>query len=59
VNVRLGRIPESAREQLGAACDLHLGGSIENGLTMDEVLAALRQAGYHDYRKDSNRSNHS
>ena len=27
---------------------MHLGGSIENGLTMDEVLAALREAGYYE-----------
>ena len=48
VNVSLGQIPGSDREQLRAACDLHLGGSIENGLTMDEVLAALREAGYYE-----------
>jgi hypothetical protein len=53
VNVSLGQIPGSDRERLRAACDLHLGAthldtSIENGLTMDEVLIALRNAGYYD-----------
>jgi hypothetical protein len=48
VNVSLGQIPGSDREQLKAACDLHLSDSIENGLTMDEVLAAIRKAGYYE-----------
>jgi hypothetical protein len=48
VNVRFGQIPGSDRERLRAACDLHLGASIANGLTMDEVLVALRNAGYYD-----------
>src|SRR5262249_30528227 len=47
VNVSLGQIPGSDRERLRAACDLHLGAS-GNGLTMDEVLPALRNAGYYD-----------
>jgi len=49
VNVSLGQFPGSDRERLKAACALHLGASIENGLTMGEVLAALRNAGYYDY----------
>ena len=48
VNVSLGQIPCSDRERLRAACDLHLGVSVKNGLPMDEVLAALRNAGYYD-----------
>jgi len=48
VNVSLGQIPVSDREQLRAACSKHLGGSIENGMTMDEVLIALRDAGYYN-----------
>ena len=48
VNLSLGQIPGSDRERLRAACDLHLGASVENGLPMDEVLAALRNAGYYD-----------
>jgi len=47
-HVRLGELPGSDRERLRAACDLHLGASIQNGLTMDEVLVALRNAGYYD-----------
>ena len=46
VNVSLGQLPGADRERLKAACDLHLGSSTESGLTMDEVLAALRKAGY-------------
>jgi hypothetical protein len=49
VNIGLGQIPGSDRERLRAACDLHLGTSVDNRLTMDEVLAALRNAGYYDY----------
>jgi len=48
VNVGLGQIPGSDRERLRAACDSHLGSSIENGLTMDEVLTGLRDAGYYE-----------
>src|SRR5580692_8046918 len=47
-HVRLGELPGSDRERLRAACDLHLGASIQNGLTMDEVLVALQNAGYYD-----------
>ncbi len=49
VNVSLGQIPGSDREQLRAACSKYLGGSAKNGMTMDEVLIGLRDAGYHDY----------
>ena len=48
MNVSLGQLPGSDRERLKTACDLHLGSSIESGLTMDEVLAALRTAGYYE-----------
>lgn len=48
VNVSLGQIPGSDRGRLRSACDLHLGASVENGLTMDEVLANLRNAGYYE-----------
>lgn len=48
VNVSLGLPPGSDREKLRAACDSHLGASIETGMTIDEVLAALRTAGYYD-----------
>jgi hypothetical protein len=48
VNVTLGQIPGSDRKRLRTACDLHLGASTENGVPMDEVLSALRNAGYHD-----------
>lgn len=48
VNISLGQLPGSDREKLRAACDIHLGSSAENGMTIDEVLAALRTAGYYD-----------
>ena len=48
VNVSLGGIPGKDRERLRAACDLHLGASIEKGMTMDEVLAALRNTDHYD-----------
>lgn len=48
VNVSLGHIPGSDREHLRAACSHLLGDSARNGLTMDEVLFALRDAGYYD-----------
>jgi hypothetical protein len=48
VNVSLGNLPGSNRDQLRAACNLHLGSSIDHGMTMDEVLTALREAGYYE-----------
>lgn len=48
VNVGLGEIPDTDRDRLRAACNLHLGASVEKGMTMDEVLAELRNAGFYD-----------
>jgi hypothetical protein len=47
VNVSLGQLPGSDRAQFRAACSKLLGHSVDNGIIMDEVLAALRDAGYY------------
>lgn len=49
MNLSLGQIPDSDREQLRAACAVYLGVSTKHGMTMDEVLAALRNAGYYEH----------
>lgn len=48
VNVGLGQIPNFDRERLGSFCSAALGSSVQDGITMDEVLIALRDGGYHD-----------
>jgi hypothetical protein len=49
VNVSLGNIPVQDRQQIKGACASYLGSSTENGITMDQVLSALSNAGFHNY----------
>jgi hypothetical protein len=47
VNIGLGGLPDGDRERLRTACAGHLGVSAEMGMTMDQVLVALKAAGYY------------
>jgi hypothetical protein len=48
INVSLGQIPDSDRDRLRAVCSEALGNPAQNGITMDEALVVLRDAGFYD-----------
>jgi hypothetical protein len=49
VNLRFGQFPNSDRERFKVVCGDALAGSIERGLTLDEVLEVVLDAGYKRY----------